>query len=287
MTLYVLFLVLSAAVLHAVWNLISKKANGKAPFVWLMYIGSTVVYLPLLVYHIASHEKFQWSAAMLWLSLSSAVLHIAYFLILQKGYRRADLSVVYPIARGSGPLLSSIAAIFVLRETFRYNIALGLVLILAGVMVITGLKFKKGDKKVRAGLLWGTLTGLFIALYTLNDAIAIKQYQLSPLQLTFSSNVFSILLLLPFVIGQAKEIKREVREHKWSILAIAVLSPAAYILVLEALKLAPLTIIAPARETSILIGVFMGSKALDETDGKRRIVASVLILCGIVALSLT
>ena len=180
MTLYVLFLVLSAAVLHAVWNLISKKANGKAPFVWLMYIGSTVVYLPLLVYHIASHEKFQWSAAMLWLSLSSAVLHIAYFLILQKGYRRADLSVVYPIARGSGPLLSSIAAIFVLRETFRYNIALGLVLILAGVMVITGLKFKKGDKKVRAGLLWGTLTGLFIALYTLNDAIAIKQYQLSP-----------------------------------------------------------------------------------------------------------
>lgn len=287
MTLYVLFLVLSAAVLHAVWNLISKKANGKAPFVWLMYIGSTVVYLPLLVYHIASHEKFQWSAAMLWLSLSSAVLHIAYFLILQKGYRRADLSVVYPIARGSGPLLSSIAAIFVLRETFRYNIALGLVLILAGVMVITGLKFKKGDKKVRTGLLWGTLTGLFIALYTLNDAIAIKQYQLSPLQLTFSSNVFSILLLLPFVIGQAKEIKREVREHKWSILAIAVLSPAAYILVLEALKLAPLTIIAPARETSILIGVFMGSKALDETDGKRRIVASVLILCGIVALSLT
>ncbi len=286
MTLYVLFLVLSAAVLHAVWNLISKKANGKAPFVWLMYIGSTVVYLPLLVYHIASHEKFQWSATMLWFSLSSAMLHIAYFLILQKGYRRADLSVVYPLARGSGPLLSSIAAILVLRETFRYNIALGLVLILAGVLVITGLKFKKGDQKIQAGVLWGTLTGLFIALYTLNDAIAIKQYQLSPLQLTFSSNAFSILLLLPFLIGQANEIKREVREHKWSILAIAVLSPAAYILVLEALKLAPLTVIAPARETSILIGVFMGSKALDERDGKRRIVASILILCGIVSLSL-
>ena len=88
------------------------------------------------------------------------------------------------------------------------------------------------------------------------------------------------------MIGQANEIKREVREHKWSILAIAVLSPAAYILVLEALKLAPLTVIAPARETSILIGVFMGSKALDERDGKRRIVASILILCGIVSLSL-
>ena len=287
MPLYVLFLVLSAAVLHAFWNLISKKANGKAPFVWLMYIGSTIVYLPLLVYHIASNEKFQFTEPMLWFSLSSAILHIAYFLILQKGYRKADLSVVYPLARGTGPLLSSMAAILVLREAFNYHIALGLVLILAGVLVITKLKFKKGDKKIQAGVFWGTLTGLFIALYTLNDAIAIKNYHLSPLQLTFSSNAFSIVLLVPFVISQTREIKREWREHKWSIFAIAVLSPAAYILVLEALKLAPLSVIAPARETSILIGVFMGSKALNETDGKRRIIASVLILSGIVALSLT
>ena len=179
------------------------------------------------------------------------------------------------------------AAIVVLRETFGYHIALGLALILAGVLVITGLSFKKGDKKIQAGIFWGSLTGLFIALYTLNDAIAIKNYQLSPLQLTFSSNAFSIVLLIPFLIGKTEEIKSDWIEHKWSILAIAVLSPAAYILVLEALKLAPLTIIAPARETSILIGVFMGSKALNETDGKRRIIASVLILCGIVALSLT
>jgi drug/metabolite transporter (DMT)-like permease len=286
MTLYVLFLVLSAAVLHAVWNVISKKANGKAPFVWLMYIGSTVVYLPFMMYHIASEVKFGFSKPMLWFSLSSAILHIVYFLILQKGYRKADLSVVYPLARGSGPLFCSMAALLVLRETFRYNVAFGLVLILAGVLVITGLKFKKGDKKVQVGVFWGTLTGLFIALYTLNDAIAIKNYQVSPLQLTFSSNAFSIVLLIPFLIGKTREIKRDWSEHKWSILAIAILSPAAYILVLETLKLAPLTVIAPARETSILIGVFMGSKALNETDGKRRIIASALILCGIVALSL-
>ena len=287
MTPYVLFLVLSAAVLHAVWNLISKKTNGKTPFIWLMYIGSTLVYLPLMCYHIAYSENIQFTEPMLWFSISSAILHIAYFIILQKGYRRADLSVVYPLARGSGPLLSSIAAILVLKETFKYNIALGLVLILTGVLVITGLKFTKGNKKITAGVLWGILTGLFIALYTLNDAIAVKSYQLSPLQLTFSSNAFSIILLTPFIFGKAKEIKRELHEHKWGILAIAVLSPAAYILVLEALELAPLSVIAPARETSILIGVFMGSKALDEKDGKRRIIASIFILCGIVSLSLS
>ena len=286
MTLYVLFLVLSAAVLHACWNLISKKVNGKAPFIWLMYIASTIIYLPVLVYHSYQNDDFHFSEPLIWFSVSSAIMHIAYFLILQKGYREADLSVVYPIARGSGPLLSSIGAILVLRESFRYNIALGLFLILAGVLVITGLQFSKGSKKIKIGVFWGTLTGLFIALYTLNDAIAIKSYHLSPLLLTFSSNAISIGLLLPFVIGQVGEIKRELIDHRWSIILIALLSPAAYILVLQALELAPLSVIAPARETSILIGVFMGSKALEEKDGKRRIVASVLILIGIVCLSL-
>jgi len=286
MTLYVLFLVICAALLHAIWNLISKKANGKMPFIWLMYIGSTLIYLPLLVYHVAGSEKFQFTGPMLWFSISSAILHIAYFLILQEGYRRSDLSVVYPTARGSAPLLSSIAAIFVLRETFKYSVALGLVLILAGVLIITGLKFTSGDKKITTGVFWGTLTGLFIALYTLNDAIAIKNYHLSPIQLTFSSNAISILLLIPFLFSKGKEIKREMSEHKWSILAIALLSPAAYILVLQALEHAPLSVIAPARETSILIGVFMGSKALNEKDGKKRIIASILILGGIVFLSL-
>ncbi|MFN0257305.1 EamA family transporter [Pedobacter ureilyticus] len=286
MTFYVLFLVISAAVLHAVWNLISKKANGKAPFIWLMYICSTLIYLPLLIYQIASSKDFQFVEPMLWFSISSAVLHIAYFLILQEGYRRADLSVVYPTARGSAPLLSSIAAILILRETFKYSVGVGLVLILSGVLIITGLKFTKGDKKIAGGIIWGTLTGLFIALYTLNDAIAIKNYGLSPIQLTFSSNALSIFLLMPFLWGRGAEIKKEVIEHKWSIFAIALLSPAAYILVLQALELAPLSVIAPARETSILIGVFMGSKALNEKDGKRRIIASILILAGIVCLSL-
>lgn len=286
MTLYVLFLVLCAALLHAVWNLISKKANGKMPFIWLMYIGSTIIYLPLLVYHIAGSERFQFTGPMLWFSISSAILHIGYFLILQEGYRRSDLSVVYPTARGSAPLLSSIAAILILRETFKYSVALGLVFILAGVLIITGLKFTKGDKKITTGVFWGTLTGLFIALYTLNDAIAIKNYHLSPIQLTFSSNAISILLLVPFLFSKGTEIKRELAEHKWSILAIALLSPAAYILVLQALQHAPLSVIAPARETSILIGVFMGSKALNEKDGKKRIVGSILILGGIVFLSL-
>ncbi|MDP9081431.1 MAG: DMT family transporter [Bacteroidota bacterium] len=287
MSFYVLSLVLTAAVLHAFWNLLAKKANGKAPFIWLMYIVSAILYLPVLLYSVRQGDNI-FSQPVLWLSLSSAILHMAYFLILQKGYRSGDLSVVYPLARGTGPLFSSIAAILLLHEQLKLKATVGLFLILIGVLVITGLSFKKGNNaKVMTGVFWGVLTGLFIALYTFNDTVAIKTYAVSPVIITFVSSVFSSILLFPFVCSQGGEIKREIKQHKWTIIAISLLSPAAYILVLEALKYAPLTVVAPARETSILLGVFMGSRALNEKDGKRRLIASVLILGGIVALGLS
>lgn len=287
MSFHVLSLVLGAAVLHAFWNLLSKKAKGKAPFIWLMYIASTVLYLPILLYQIAHGEQINDWQPVLWFSLSSAILHIGYFLVLQKGYRSGDLSVVYPLARGTGPLFSSLAAILFLQESLKWNVSLGLLFILIGVFVITGLSFKKeNNAKILTGVFWGVLTGLFICLYTLNDAIAIKRYTVSPLVITCVSNAFSVVLLFPFVFQQKDELKREVKQHKWIIIAVGILSPAAYILVLEALKLAPLTVIAPARESSILFGVFMGAKVLNEQDGRRRLIASLLILGGIIALSL-
>lgn len=286
MSFHVLALVLAAAVLHAFWNLLSKKVKGKAPFIWLMYIASTVLYLPVLLYSIQQGDII-YAQPVLWLSLSSAILHIGYFLILQKGYRSSDLSVVYPLARGTGPLFSCIAAILFLQEPLKLRATIGLFLILSGVWIITGVSFRKENHaKVITGVFWGTLTGLFIAMYTFNDAVAIKTYAVSPLILTFVSNIFCTILLFPFVVSQKDEIKREIKQHKWIIIAIGLLSPAAYILVLEALKYAPLTVIAPAREMSILLGVFMGAKLLNEKDGRRRLIASILILGGIIALSL-
>jgi len=286
MSLYVLSLILTAAMLHAFWNLLSKKARGKAPFIWLVYIANTVFYLPVFLYRI-KHGDNICSLPVLWFSLSSAILHIGYYLILQKGYRSGDLSVVYPLARGTGPLFSSIAAILFLHEQLKLTSTIGLFLILIGVFIITGLSFRKeNNAKIMTGVFWGVLTGFFISLYTFNDAVAIKRYAVSPLIITFISNAFSTILLFPFVFSQKDEMKREIKQHKWTITAIGLLGPAAYILVLEALKYAPLTVVAPARETSILLGVFMGSRVLNEEDSKRRLIAGVSILGGIIALSL-
>ena len=287
MSLYVLVLVLTAAILHASWNLLAKKTKGKTPFIWLQYIASNILYLPFLFFQ-TNQGHIIYLQPLLWFSLSSSVLHLGYFIVLQKGYRSADLSVVYPLARGSAPLVSFIAAILFLHEKLKLSSVAGLLLIIAGVLIITRLSFKKeNNNKIMTGITYGVLTGLFIALYTFNDAVAIKKYAVSPLILTLATNLFSAVFLLPFVVPQKDELKREIKQHKWIIIAIAVLSPAAYILVLEALKYAPLTVVAPAREISILLGVFMGSRVFNEEDGKRRLIASVLILGGIIALSLS
>jgi drug/metabolite transporter (DMT)-like permease len=287
MSLYVLVLVLTAAVLHASWNVLAKKTKGKIPFIWLQYIASNILYLPFLFFQKNLDNTISLQP-LLWFSLSSAVLHLGYFIVLQKGYSSADLSVVYPLARGSAPLISFIAAIVFLNEQLKLSSAIGLFLIIAGVLIITGIDFKKKkNSKIITGIFYGVLTGLFIALYTFNDAVAVKRYAISPFILTLATNLFSAILLLPFVRQQKDELKREIKVHKWTIIAIALLSPAAYIMVLEALKYAPLSVVAPARETSILLGVFMGSRVFNEEDGKRRLIASVLILGGIIALSLS
>ncbi len=159
MSLYVLVIVLTAAVLHATLNLLAKKTNGKTPFIWLLYAISNILYLPFLFFHKVT-DSIVYSQAALWFSLSSAVLHLVYFIVLQKGYRSADLSVVYPLARGSGPLFSSIAAILFLHEALKLTSTLGLFLIIGGVLIITGLSFnKENNSKIKTGMIYGVLIG--------------------------------------------------------------------------------------------------------------------------------
>lgn len=287
MSLYVLTLVLTASALHAYWNYLAKRANGGLPFIWLVYVTCSVLYLPVLLYQTAKSE-IRYSDALLFFAFASAVVHLVYFIVLQTGYRKADLSVVYPLARGSGPLLSSLAAVFVLGERYSLYTALGLVLIVSGVLVIAKLRLRfSGNERLKAGLGYGMATGVLIAAYTLVDSVAVKTYNISPLVITSASNIFGALVLLPVTLRDKEEIKREIAQHKWTILAVSVLSPVAYVLILVALKQSSLVVVAPARETSILFGVFMGAKLMNEADVKRRAVGALLILAGIVFLSVS
>jgi len=286
MSFYALLLVLTASVTHAYWNFLSKQANGKTPFIWLIYIVSVVLYFPVIVWlFLKTNTPVTW--LLIGLGLVSAVLRIAYFLLLQTGYRKADLSVVYPLARGSGPLFATLGAILILHEGVTpYSIA-GLLFIIAGVLIITKVKFTTGlSTKLKTGLIYGIATGLFIGSYTVWDKVAVSQYSMHPVLLIYISNIFGAVVLAPPAIANIAEVKYEIRTHLKHIIAIAILSPLSYILVLLAMQTTPVIYIAPARELSILIGVFMGGRMMNEEDSKRRMFASAFILCGIICLAI-
>lgn len=283
MTAYALVLVIAAALLHAIWNLITKQVNGGLPFFWLVSLFSAILYLPIVLFQL-NKEHIIFTNVVLGFALVSAILHLLYFVVLQVGYRKADLSVVYPVARGTGPLLSVAGAIILFKERPGIMAVAGVLLIVSGVIVMTGFKVKR-DTAVLKGLNYGLLTGAFTAAYTLWDRIAIVNNQVSVLFITFASIILPLILLIPVVIRKQTEVKLEVRTRWKQALAIAVFQPLSYLLFLVAMKTTPVTYIAPVRELSIVFGVFFGVNLLKEEDSMKRFIAAGIILGGIVLLA--
>ncbi|MBN9295835.1 MAG: EamA family transporter [Filimonas sp.] len=284
MSVTALLLIIVAAILHAFWNFVTKKVNGKLPFFWLVSLFSAVLFLPYIIYQLR-RETGLLTTLTIGFSLVSAILHLLYFVILQIGYRKADLSVVYPVARGAGPLFSVTGAIILFHEKPGPLALLGILLIIAGVVLMTVTKLKH-DKTVMAGLTYGVLTGLFIAAYTLWDRAAVVDHHVSAVFITFASMLLPFLLLLPFTKKQQAASALEFKTRWKEALIVAVCQPLSYLLVLIAMKTTPVSYVAPARELSIVFGVFFGVNLLKEKDKAKRIIGALVILAGIVLLAI-
>ncbi|WP_374350130.1 DMT family transporter [Chitinimonas sp.] len=286
MSLFALLLVLTGALCHALWNLAAKRAAGGAPFVWLCNSVSAVLAAPLGIWAIC--RSAAWPTTPMWLAmLGSAALHTAYSLVLQRGYREADFSVVYPVARGTGPLLSVFGAILLLAERPSGLGWLGIAAILGGILLIAGIGQGSRDARLSQGLLWGGLTGLFIAAYTVLDGYAIKTLLMSPLLFYVVGMAMRTVLLAPTVLRDRPSLQQQWRDNRGPVLIVGILSPLAYILVLFALQRAPLSYVAPVRELSMMIGVLLGARLFQEGQSLPRLAGTALMVAGVLALSLT
>jgi multidrug transporter EmrE-like cation transporter len=170
-----LALVLLAALMHATWNIAAKKAGGDHRFSFIASALVVSLWLPLALVS-GLLDIGQWSAR-LWLCMvASAVLHLVYFNVLLHGYRVADLTVVYPVARGSAPRVTVAGAVLWLGESLSAAGVAGVLAVCGGVFVLAGgpgllhgLMSGSGGQggrpspRVLAGLRWGTVCGLFIA----------------------------------------------------------------------------------------------------------------------------
>ena len=308
MPLTALLLVLVAAVLHASWNFAAKRAAASCHFALVSALLVVLIWMPLALF-MGMQELALWSTKAWALVLISACLHLLYFNTLLKGYRVADLTVVYPVARGSAPLVSVLGAVLWLGETPSLLSLGGVATVCVGVFLIAGgtalwrlllanrtaadasNESDSADQaiarqRLEAGLRWGALTGLLIAGYTLADGYAVKVLMVGPVLLDYVGNLFRVPFLLPAAWRDPQAFKTTLRTQWRPALVVAVLGPAGYVLVLYALKLAPLSQVAPAREVSMLFAAIVGGKLLAEGDRAARIAGAACIGLGVAALAL-
>ena len=232
--------------------------------------------------------NIQWSWPVAGFILLSGLIHLAYSLCLQRGYQKADFSVVYPVARGTGPMISTIGAVLILGEAPELQVFAGLAAVVLGI----GLIATQGDLAAfrkpggQTGVYWGTATGGLIASYTVVDAYAVKALGIAPVVLDWFSNLLRFFLLAPIVVADPGR-ARQAMQGYWSLaIGVGLLSPLSYILVLSALNLgAPLSVVAPTREMSMMVGAVMGMLILREKVGPWRLVGCAVLIAGVILLT--
>ena len=276
-----LLLVLVAAFAHAAWNLFAKTAEGGTTFVWLSALAGVVLYLPALVVALVVAPG-RLGAVALGFMVGSGLLHSLYFVLLQRGYRDGDLSLVYPLARGTGPLLSTAAAVAFFAERPSPLALAGSALIVGAVLSLTA----RPRGSAGAATAFALLTGVSIAAYTLWDKQAVGDQSVSPIIYLWGLQLVNTMVLSAWVLRRPERIVSTWRNSRRQVLGVGLLSPGAYILVLYALERAPVSYVAPAREVSILIATALGTTVLAEEGLGHRLVAAGGIVLGIAALAI-
>ena len=285
-------LVICAGIIHASWNIMAKKAGGDARFALFTSVFLMVVWAPVGIWA-------AWGVVPGWgwkewlLILATGIIHVLYYVTLLRGYRKADLTVVYPLARGSGPLLSSLFAITLLGEQISALGVAGIAGVVVGVFLIAGgpgLLRAADDpqqrRRVHKGMVYGLLTGAFIASYTVVDGYAVKFMLMSPILLDYFGNFVRLALLAPaFLRDRAGGIAVWKTQWKYA-LAVGTISPVSYVMVLYAMKMAPLSHVAPAREVSMLFAALIGGHLLNEGDRVQRLIGAMFIAAGVAALAI-
>ena len=259
-------LALAAAALHATWNVLLGGARD--------VLAATAVALSTSVVVAAPVAALTWDveAAAVPFILASAALEVAYFFLLARAYQQHEVSVVYPVARGSAPVLVLVGGLAI-GDRPSLLAACGVVLVGLGVLAVRG--GVRGD--VHALGLAGSVAAC-IAAYTLVDSRGIDHA--SPLP-------YLVLVLAPvaaaaLVATRGERLRAELRP---AAVASGLLGFAAYALALAALRLAPAAAVAAVRETSVVIAVALAAFVLREPVGRKRLAGAVLVVAGVLLLA--
>jgi drug/metabolite transporter (DMT)-like permease len=276
--------VLMAAVIHAGWNALAKRRPDVLTFFWALTVTALALYaMPFLV--LARRHPPSWGG--LPFLLASSLAEIAYAVFLARAYARTDLSLAYPVARGTGVLLVPLLALPIFGDHPTAIAWLGIALIVLGVVwlhlpAIRCAIARRGFGDVIT--LPPLLTGVTIATYSLIDSAGVRR--IHPFVYLYLIYVLVAIVLAPYVLSRRRTaLAGEVRQ-RWPVLAGGVAVFGTYCIVLAAFRLAPVSYVVPMREVSIVFGALLGVYLLGEPFGRTRIAACAIVAAGVIAIGI-
>ena len=273
-------LVVCAAVLHAIWNALAKRADNQFVFLWSSVSLATLLLLPAGLARLPAEGT---PAAGLPFVAASVAIHALYFYALGRSYRHGDFSRVYPMARGLGVALVPLVALPVFGERLSWLGALGVGFVVLGIAALSVTPSALPVKRIGTGTAWALVTGLTIAAYSLVDKAGVAR--LHPMPYIALMGLGLSALLAPVVLSDRPAIAREWRRHWRAILVASAMNLTSYLLVLFAFRLSKVGYVVAARELSILFSAFIGSLWLREGRLGPRLAGASVVLAGVVCIA--
>jgi drug/metabolite transporter (DMT)-like permease len=275
MDAFVFFAVLAAAAMHAGWNALVKTGLDRTTSILLLALIQSAISLVLLPFF-----ALPLAASWPWIALS-ALLHTGYKIFLIRAYAHGDLSQVYPLARGSAPLIVALVGVAVLNEGMTAAKLAAVILIGLGVIAMS-MRVGAVEAMPRKALIYALGTALFTASYTLVDGLGAR---LSGTASGFTLWMFvgdGVLIALYALFVRGRGLFFQVRENLGSGIAAGALSLGSYWIAIWAFTLAPIALVAALRETSVLFAMLIAVFWLGESAGVQRWIAAGLIVCGVI-----
>jgi drug/metabolite transporter (DMT)-like permease len=286
MPLFAIGLILFSALCHVSWHLSLKNSHQRIAFIWWALTIATLVYLPLGLRQMRP-ETLPYLVPIV---IGSGLAETAYFIALSQAYEAGDFSLVYPVARGTSPLLVALAAVIFLGERLTPLGLLGITLIVVGVYLdyrpsLGGALNLWGALRAPA-VLWALAASLCTATYSILDKVGVGI--LTPRAYNLLIFVAMVLFLTPYAWGSIERsvLLSEIRKRPLPIIVSGGLIFLAYSLVLWAMTLSPVSYVSAAREISIVIGAAVGSRLFREPFGRWRVAAAALMFGGITCLAM-
>jgi len=275
-----LALILLAALFHAGWNFFAKRSGGSLTILWLGAVISTVATLPVAI---GVQRGQPLSREGLTIGLVSGLIHCGYWWGLAQMYRFGDISLAYPVARGSGVLGTAIGSMLWLREPLSLTGGLGIAGVCAGVFT---LGFQRRREPVRArAVAMALLTGLTITGYSLLDDRGVELVA-PPVYLAIETGVGALVL---GIVGWRRiraSLASAYRQHGRTAWIIGIGSPVTYLIILFAYSMGPVSYITAVREFSVVIAALLGARFLNERLGRERWIGIALVVAGMVLIKL-